>query len=169
MRRTSKTSKMSPTELRKFKKIKLQEEEEMVEKMGSETESEGRKTTQEVMSKEEKERKKREEDALNYLDMYRRKRQAYLEIVQMALHQLILNIGMPNTYSWGVWYDGKGIILAIRDKNKKLNIRAFRPSMDPVIDRNAVKTLALWGEDVYDKCEGNLQSSIWTPQKQKLN
>jgi len=163
------TSRMSPTQLRHYRKMKALEEEEIIEKVGSETESEGRKATQELDKVKKEEDKKREEDALNFLDMNRRKLLAYREILQEALHQLILNIGMPITYRWGVWYDGKGIILAIRDKFNKLHVRAFKPNLDPQIDRNAVKTLALWGEDVYDKCEGNLASNIWTPPKQKIN
>lgn len=155
---------LSPTQLRKVKKMKIEEEEEKVEKMGSETESEGRKATQAYMEKERKEKEGEEIDVLNLLDMNRRRVFTYKEMLQISLHKLVLDIGMGKEYSWGVWYDGKGIVLAIQDKKKVLHRRAFIPSLDALLDRRAIHVLAHWAEEVYDKCEGNV-SEIWTPPK----
>jgi len=154
---------LAPTELRKKRKPARQAEEEKIDLMGSETESEGRKATQKIMEEEKKKQKKKEEDELNMLDLRRRTVFSYRELLMISLHQLVLNIQMPNTYSWGVWFDGKGIILKIVDKKKQTHVRAFRQSNDPVHDRNAIRTLAVWAEDIFDKCEGKLESDIWTP------
>jgi hypothetical protein len=153
---------LSPTEERKLRKLKLQEEEEKINLMGSETESEGRKATQAIMEDEKKKEKKNIIDELNRLDMQKKSIKTYTDLLQFSLHNLVYNIQMPNTYQWGVWFDGRGIVLAIKDKNGVLKKRAFRPSHDPLIDHNAVKTLALWAEDLFDKCEGKLGPHIYT-------
>lgn len=147
----------------KIKKLQ-KEEEEKVMMMGDESEEKGIKATKEIMDDFNKKQKQKEIDELNRLDMNRRRIFTYTDLLQHTLHELILNIRMPKEYEWGVWFDGKGIILAIRDKNKVLHKRAFRPCHDAIHDRNAIKTLALWAEDIYDKCEGKLQPGIWTPQ-----
>ena len=154
---------LAPTELRKKRKLALQEAEEKIDLMGNETESDGRRATQEIMKIEEKIEEKKKIDELNRFDMSRRSVYTYKELLQVSLHNLVQNIQMPITYQWGVWFDGKGIILVIKDKKGLVHKRAFKPSTNPVLDQNAVKTLALWAEDVFDKCEGKLESSIWTP------
>lgn len=157
-------SKLSPTQLRDYRKKRKEEEKENIEKMGSETESEGRKATQEIMEKERKVKEKEAEDSLNLLDMRRKSILTYRETLMIALHSLVLDIGMPKEYQWGVWFDGNGIVIAIMDKSKVLHRRAFIPSRDPLVDRNAIHTLSHWAEEVYDQCEGNLHQ-IWTPPK----
>ena len=154
-----KKSALSPSKIKE-----LQEEEEKLDAMGQESESKGIKATKKIMDDFNKSEEKKKIDELNKFDMSRRHVFTYNELLCRTLHQLILNIQMPSIYEWGVWFDGKGIILAIRDKKKVLHRRAFRPCHDPIHDRNAIKTLALWAEDLYDKCEGVLVSDIWTPQ-----
>ena len=116
------------------------------------------------MNEEKKKKEKEAVDNLNQLDMRRKSILTYRETLMIALHSLVLEIGMPKEYQWGVWFDGRGIVIAIMDKVKKLHRRAFIPSRDPLVDRNAIHTLAHWTEEVYDQCEGNTQS-IWTPPK----
>jgi hypothetical protein len=154
---------LAPTELRKKRKLALQEQEEKIDLMGSESEVDGKTAVQEITKIEQEIEEKKKIDELNRFDMARRSVYSYKELLQISLHNLVKNINMPITYQWGVWFDGKGIIIVIKDKKGVVHKRAFKPSTNPLVDQNAVKTLALWAEDVFDKCEGKLESSIWVP------
>jgi len=139
------------------------EEKEILEEMGTESEGKGRAAVQEAGKREIAEMKKEQEDELNKFDMARKSVFTYKDMLQVALHELVNNIGMPSSYQWGVWFDGRGIIIVVKDRRGMVHKRAFRPSMNPLADQNAIKTLALWAEDIYDKCEGKLEPTIWTP------
>jgi len=156
---------LAPTELRKKRKLALQEEVEKVEAMGDESESKAREAIRQLEAIEKEKAKKRSDEELNRFDMAKRGIATYKELLQISLHNLVDNIQMPATYQWGVWFDGRGIVLVIKDKKGVVHKRAFKPATNPILDQNAIKTLALWAEDVYDKCEGKLESPIWTPNK----
>lgn len=146
-----------------MKKKKAAEIEEKIEAMGQESETKARKWVREVTKEEELKAKKIEDDKLTVLDDMRKKYLSYKGVLMQSLHDLILRIGMPSTYEWGVWFDGKGIIVAIKDKLEIRHHRAFKITNDPKYDLNAVKEFARWIEDIYDTAEGNLKHQVWTP------
>lgn len=149
------------------KKIRIGEELEKVEAMGQESEKKGIKATQEVMKEKEKVEKKKEEKILTLLDETRRKNLEYRKYLLWYLHEMVSDIEWPKAYQWGVWFDGKGVILSIRDKFGKIKKRAFKVTYIPKYDANICYRFAVWAEDVLDASEGRLaqmqKSGIWTP------
>lgn len=151
---------------------KIIEEAEKIDEMGQESESKGRKAVQEVAKETEAAEKKKEDEVLNKLDSIRKNRYTYRVFLLNYLHEMVREIKWPTTYSWGVWFDGIGIVLGVRDKFGKLHKKAFKPSYQPKFDAHACYQFAVWAEDVLDMVEGSLEipkteGGIWLPNKTK--
>ena len=79
---------------------------------------------------------------------------------------MVLEIGIPPSISWGVWFDGKGVCLILRKGVGKIYKRAFRVTRDPTLDAQACETFAVWAEDIVEEITGDKslkKSDIWTP------
>ncbi len=156
-----------------IKKKKVLEEVEKIEAMGQESEVKGKKATQEVVKEKQQIEKKKEEIVLDTLDTLRKRALEYRKFLLIYLHNMVLEISWPQGYKWGVWYDGKGTRLSIKNKFGKLYQRAFRISYQPKYDSHMCYVFAVWAEDVLDLSEGRLSitqnKGIWTPPMKKQN
>lgn len=159
-------------EKEKRKKKLLVEEMERLDVLGQENEHKAAKWVIEEGKRTEKEEKGKEAVRLTQLQDNRRTIKGYKETLMTQLFTVVEKIGWPQGYEYGVWFDGKGVILAIKDKYKKLHKRAFKPTGDPKLDANASLIFAVWAEDILDTCEGNMAwqkenpptgGKIWLP------
>ncbi len=154
------------------RKRKQAEAEEKLDVLGQESEHKAVKWIKEESKEKEKKDKKIETDRLTILDDAKNRNKIYRQYLCQLLHDMVLSIKMTTLYQWGVWFDGKGIRLAIQDKYNKLHVRAFIISYSPEHDLNVIARFAMWAEDIYDKAEGNLaedhtDSGLWIPKTQK--
>lgn len=154
---------LTKLEADRLRKKLAAEEEEKIEVLGQESTKKSKKWIIEEAEKSKSEEKKKEEQKLEKLDDVKKSVLTYRQHLMFYLHDLVLEIKLPKEYFWGVWYDGKGIRLTIRDKYKKLHQRAFKICYDPKYDLNKIYEFAVWAEDVYDSVERTPQKSIWTP------
>jgi len=88
------------------------------------------------------------------------------------LKGMVDEIDWPKAYEYGVWFDGKGIVLAVKDKYKKNWKRVFVPSFDPKFDLNACFRFSMWAEDILDISEGRMdlprsKGGLWLPSPKK--
>lgn len=153
----------------KIRKKLIAEEEEKLDVMGQPDEHKAVASVTEEGKKIDQEEKARRAKELEIFTKARKTNQNYIRTLVFALHNLVNQIPFTKGYSWGVWFDGKGVRLTIKDKYKKVHQRAFKPSFSPRYDQRKMLEFTVWAEDVYDLAEGNLQSGIWTPPKIQLN
>lgn len=143
------------------RKKKLAKQEEIIELTGQESEIKARKWVKEVAKEEEKKANKVKEFHLETLDAERSKYKDYRELLLKMLFSFIKEVGLPNNYEWGVWYDGKGVRFSIKTPDNEIHQRAFKPSYSPTHDLNACNVFAYFAEKVYtayeEKC---LQNSL---------
>ena len=155
---------LTKLELEKKRKKELAEAQEIIEATGQESESKARKWVREVAKEEEKKQKKQKDLVLEQLDLSKKKDLSYKQHLLRILHELVKQAELPKTYSWGVWYDGKGIMLAIKTPDNNYHRRAFRISYSPKHDLNVCFLYSYWAEkvkkDYEEKC---LQKSILKP------
>lgn len=148
------------------------EAEEKLDAMGQESEKKAVKWVKEAAQEKEQAQKKKEELDLTLLDGTRKKHSIYRQYLIHLLHDMVMTTETAKHYTWGTWFDGKGIIIHVRDKYSKSHVRAFSPSYSPEHDLFKVAQFARWAEDIYDAVEGNLavddKSKIWTPTKPSL-
>jgi len=151
------------------KKRQIAEAEERLDVLGQESDKKAKKWIIEDQKEKEKVEKKKEERKLDILDETKKNVHSYKFYLCKFLHDLVVEIRLPETYSWGVWFDGKGIRVAVVDKFKKRKDRAFRITYEPKYDLEMCYTFAQWVEDIYDMNEGDLaiddKNKIWTPHK----
>lgn len=149
------------------KSKKVAEIEEKIDATGQESDKKAAKYVIEEGKKHQEKQKKKEEKELDNLSIKRKapKIESYYFTLCKTIHDLVQELQFPKTYDWGVWFDGKGIVLKIRDKYKKSHIKAFKPTHEPKYDLAACYKLAWWAEDLYDAIEGNTSTNgtIWTP------
>ena len=164
---------MRLTKLREEEKKKklLGEHEKKIEILGQESESKAKKYVIEEAKEADKQEQKKKDEGMNVLDNYRNQVQSYKFYLCKFLHDLIIEVRFPITYRWGVWFDGKGIRVAVVDKKGKKYKRAFRISYEPQYDINMCYQFAVWADDIYDLAEGNISQNpnIWTPKQIKIN
>lgn len=158
---------LTKLEEERYRKKKRAEEMEKIDVLGQESDKKAVRPIQEEVKRIQEEEKKKEADRLERLDTATRSIKSYTHEILLSLHSMIAEVGMPRSYQWGVWFDGKGVRLCIIDKYKKKHQRAYKLYHDPVIDLRGAMILALWAEDVYDMVEGQLESPIWTPNPKK--
>ena len=160
---------MRKRKINKINKIKLEEEQEKIDVLGQESDSKAKKWIEEDVKEQQKKQQKKDDTIMEMLDDKKNKKKVstYKQILMQLLHDEVFKIGLPHGYEWGVWFDGKGIILAIRDEKGNSHSRAFKITNDPKYDLHAVHEFVVWAEDIYDLCRGGLDV-IWTPEK-KIN
>jgi ribosomal protein S20 len=129
---------------------------EKLEALGQESDKKAAKWVIEEGKAYEKKSKEKETRILTQLNDARHTVYSYKETLLRLLHEGILSINMPKTYQWGVWFDGKGIVLSIKDKYGVIHKRAFVPVHDPKYDFHMVDRYVIWAEDIYDMVEGQL-------------
>jgi len=164
----------SKLEEEKARKKLQQKEEEKLEVLGQESDKKAKKWIIEEGKNTEKEEK--EHDALwhDILHKSRKKKIDYRKMLMTRLYKMVEEIDWPESYEYGVWFDGKGVVLAVKDKFKKLWKRAFKPIHEPKYDLNACFRFAIWAEDILDINEGRLslpktdlstksKGGIWLP------
>ncbi len=160
-------------EKQKLEKKLLHTEGEKLDAMGQESEKKAKKWIIENAKEDEKKEKKKQEDQLERLDFYRKKRTEYQRFLLFMLHDMIKEVGLPKSYQWGVWFDGKGIRVRVIDKVGKSFQRAFYISYSPIHDTEICYQFAIWVEDIYDLAEKHLlipqKKSIWSPKKKQMN
>lgn len=150
---------------------KLKEEEEKLDTLGQESEKSAVKPVQEEVKRIEQEEKEEEARKLETLTQLRkRKADAYKEALQHTLHDMVLGIGMEKEWQWGVWFDGKGIMMVVVDPQKERHVRAFFLTYEPQYDLHAAMVVARWVEQVYGTYQRALfikqeNEAIWTPPK----
>jgi hypothetical protein len=154
----------------KNQKHKVAEEEERLDILGQSSDRKAAKWIIEDAKEKEKDAQSERADSLTKLQDKRKQVKGYKEILMTNLYQMVDEIRWPKEYEYGVWYDGKGVILAIKDKRRKLHKRAFKPCFIPKIDFAACQKFAVWAEDVLDAIEGRLSTAqseggIWLPKK----
>ena len=139
--------------------------EEKIDLLGQESDKKAKPLIIEEQKEQEKKQKQEEAEKMEKLTDARKKLKKYIETVMTFLHGQITNVKMPLTYKWGVWYDGKGVRVAIRDKKNKLYQRAFKVTFDPKYDLFAVDEFVVWIEDIFDRSEGyvEVKENLWTP------
>lgn len=154
----------SKLESEKLRKKKLAEEEEKLDAMGQESEHRAAKYVIEEGVEYQKKQKKIIDDELTKLEDVI-KVPSYKKFLLWKLHDLIAQINMKSNWQWGVWFDGKGIVIGVIRPDKKLYKRAFRLTYDPKYDYNACYEFARWVEDLYDQTLQTYRGNIWTPNK----
>lgn len=149
------------------KKMSAGEEGEMIDTMGQSSEKKGIQAVQEVMKEDEIKNNKRKELELEVLDKVKNQNAAYRETIIYMLHDKVAGVEFPKGWSWGVWFDGKGAVVAVRDSGGKNYKRAFRITYETKYDYQAIFKFADWVEDLVleFKENHNPQMSIWTPNK----
>jgi hypothetical protein len=154
-------------ELEKDRKKKIHEQEEILDTLGQDSDKKAVRPVQEYTRKKREEEQEKTDLELEKLTKKRRgaKIAKYIEHLLTFTHDEILKIGIPVTYEWGVWYDGKGVRVSVRDKFKKLHQKAFFLTFNPDYDLFACQKTIWWVEDVYDGVEGELETDVWTPSK----
>jgi hypothetical protein len=147
---------------------KLEEELEVIEATGQESEEKARKWVKEVAKTEEKKEKEKHNKRLEYLEKQRKlpKTLNYKQSLMKFLHDLILEINLPKTFSWGVWYDGVGIRVDVADPMRNVRRRAFKISYSPEHDINACYLFSFWIEKIYNDYKGN---KLWVPKSTSRN
>jgi hypothetical protein len=163
--------KQVPTKLQQEKQRKrlIHEEVEKLEVLGQESEKKAKKWIIEEGKKSEKRGKEAEAAAMDILWSHKSERYAYKRMLLNKLYSMIAEIDWPYTYEYGVWFDGKGIVVAIKDRYGKLHKRAFIPSHEPKYDLNACFRFSIWAENILDLVEGSLngKGEIWLPSRMK--
>jgi len=161
-----------PTKLEaeKTRKKKIGKAVEVVDATGQESDKKAAKYVIEEGKKYQKEKKKQEDIVMEDLTNKVKgpKIATYIHTLCKQAHDMVLSIGMPKEYQWGVWFDGKGIRLKVITPDKTTYNKAFKPTNDPKYDLFACNKLFWWAEDLYDGLEGNLIDSkpngnIWVP------
>lgn len=151
---------------------KASEEIEKILEMGQESESKGKKAVAEVAKENAKAEKKKEDDFMERLSSARKKVFEYRKFLLIYLHDMVAEIDWPKVYEWGVWFDGYGVVLAVRDKYGKIHKKAFRISYEPKYDAHACYQFAVWAEDILDQAEGRFgltktQGGVYIPPTKK--
>lgn len=158
----------SKLQMEKLRKKMVAGEEEKLDVLGQESEKKAKKWIIEEGKKTEKKEKEIEDAWQDVLHASRKKKNTYYKKLMFRLYSMIEEIEWPKVYEYGVWFDGKGILLAVKDKFGKLWKKAFIPSFDPKFDLNACFRFAVWAEDVLDMVEGRLvtpqsKGGVWLP------
>lgn len=147
------------------KKI-IGEEMEKLDAMGQENEHAAAHWVKEEAKKNEKDDLEKRAKEMQILDEQKKNRTIYRQRLLSYFHDAVAEIQFPVTYQWGVWFDGKGICIAIRDRLGGFHKRAFSVSFDPKYDLYAIYSFCVWAEDVLDTVEQS-NKKIWTPTKYK--
>lgn len=150
-----------PLDEKKRKRI-IGEELEKLDVLGQESDKKAVKHVQAETKRIALEEKKKEDETLEKLDSKKKWFETYVYMLCKELHDMVVEVGLPKSVSWGVWFDGKGIVLAIRDKKKHDYRRAFAVVQDPKYDLNACLRFAIWADEVRAKIES---PDVWTPGK----
>ena len=149
------------------KKYSVEEEGERLEWTGQENEKKGAKAICEVM-KEEEEKKEREKNRrLEVLDAIRKKNIKYRENLLFLLHDGLKRLEWTGGWEWGVWFDGFGVLVSIKDHNGQIHKRAFKIIYETCYDYHAVNVFIRWADDLIDllSIKKTEQLDIWTPSK----
>ena len=156
----------------KVRKKLIQEEEEKLDVLGQKSDKKAKKWIIEEGKNTEK--KEKETDAVwqDVLHSSRKKKTDYYTKLMFRLKGMVDEIDWPKAYEYGVWFDGKGIVLAVKDKYKKNWKRVFVPSFDPKFDLNACFRFSMWAEDILDISEGRMdlprsKGGLWLPSLKK--
>lgn len=164
----------SKLEEEKFRKKQIEEETEKLEVLGQRSEKKAKKYV--IQEAKESEKKEKEIDDIwkGILHASRKKKDSYKKMLMTRLYKMVEEIDWPKSYEYGVWFDGKGVVLAVKDKFRKLWKRAFKPTFDVKYDSNACFRFAMWAEDILDIAEGRLslpksEGGIWLPKSRKKN
>jgi len=162
----------SKLEEKRLRKKLAHEEAEKLEVLGQSSEKKAKKWIIEEAKKSTEKEKKIEAATMDILWTAKHQANAYRKMLMTRLYNMLTEIDWPKTYEYGVWFDGKGIIVAVKDKFKKVWKRAFMPTRKPKYDLAACFKFAVWAEDVLDIAEGRLvmpktKGGIWLPSAQK--
>lgn len=161
-----KSTGLTHTEEKKARK-KRAEADYVLDTLGQESEKKAVKPVQEYIRNQKKKEKEKKDKELSILNEKRKKPKvaAYIKHLLVFIHDEILKFGMDKSYQWGVWHDGKGVRVSIRDPYKKLHQKAFFLTFNPDYDLFACQKTVWWAEDVYDGTQEKLQEELWTPLK----
>jgi len=138
---------------------KIEEAKELLDYTGNPSEKVGAKAVKEVAKKELDDLEKKQNVEREILDKVRTKNKEYRKALLYLLHTGMTTVDWPKGYQWGVWFDGKGIIAAFIDTEKRKHIKAFVPSYVTKYDHNALLVLVRFCEDSIIK----ENSPVWTP------
>lgn len=144
------------------------EEEEKIMTIGQEDEKKAMNPIREVLKEEEKKEQKKIDTTLNKLDSLTSQFKSYKTMLMQELHDGIERLGVPKEFTWGVWFDGKGIrVCFVSPKTKTRYERAFKPTNEPQYDLNAVREFIVWAEDTIDAVapQPQKQNGLWIPNK----
>jgi len=164
----------SKLEEEKVRKKLVDDEIYKIDQMGQESEKKAAKVVKEVAEEEDKKEKEFQAKQLEILHKVKKKDKEYKKRLLFYLHSMIEEIDWPKEYEWGIWFDGKGVRLAVKDKNKVLHQRAFQVTNDPKYDLHACLRFAVWAEDVLDLIEDRMdrmhqQGGVWLPNGNALS
>ena len=148
---------LTKLESQKLRKKLAAEEDEKLMAMGQESEHEAAKVVKQLGAEHQLKQKKKLDDETTKLEDLLKHKNAYKKFLLFKLHDLIMNIGLRSDWLWGVWFDGRGIVVTLANPGRKIFRRAFVPCYDPKFDYHACYELALWVENVYDE---NLWSQV---------
>jgi len=137
--------------------------EEKLEATGQESDKKAVKWVKEEQKEREKKEKEIEAVKKEILENTRKKNNLYLNSLIKCLYGMVFELEWPKEFDFGVWHDGKGIVLAIKDKEKKIYKRAFKPSFNTEYDYNACERFTVWAEGIYSLTVQD--NGIWTPGK----
>lgn len=147
------------------KKQKINQELEELEVIGGQSESKAIKALDEFSKQQEKLQKEKDAKLLDQLEHSKKKKITYEQKLLEVFHTMLLDVEIPKDYDWGIWFDGTGIRLTLKDRQKKLHTRAFIPSHNPEQDLKACYIYTYWLDDTIEQLDVIKTDSLWTPPK----